>query len=78
MCSQFYGQTILKYNNDVTSMINLLALTILSNIIQYRIAVALFINPPTLTITKQFNGIEFNFASIDIILSTHSFILLSI
>ena len=66
------------WNNNNNNNIGNITLFILFNFIIYGIAIAQLINPPTLTITKQFNVIEFNFASIDIVLSTHLFILLSI
>ena len=64
-----------QHNNNTIG--DVMAL-ILFNCIIYGIVTAQLINPPTLTMTKQFNVIEFNFASIDIILPTHLFILLSI
>ena len=61
-----------QHNNNTIG--DIMALT-LFNCIIYGIATAHLINAPTIIITKRFNGIEFNFASIDIILFTHLFIL---
>ena len=66
LCTPNLLSNYLNYNNNIIQFII------------YRIVTPQVTNRSTITITKQLNGIEFDFATIDIILFTHSFILLSI